>query len=92
MSASSAAVRLPGLGLARGLPSERPFRAFGAVLPAHRGPQPPLTRPRPWLRELDRARFAVAGKARGLGGQLPLNTVGARGSDGDQSALLCLLS
>ena len=75
MAESSAAVRPPGPSLASGPQIQRPLRAFGTVSPAHRGPQAPLTRPRPWLRELDRARFAVAGMAWGLGGQLPLATM-----------------
>ena len=52
----------------------RPRRAFGVVPPAHRGPQAPRhARSRPWRREFA-ARFAVAGRACGLCGQLEMTT------------------
>ena len=71
MAASSAAVRPPGRGLARG-----PRKWIAAASLRHGVICPPgstgaaAAAPRPWLRELERARFALAGKAWGLGGQL----------------------
>ena len=45
------------------------MRSFGALLPAHWGPQAPLGAAPPLAREFE-ARVAVAGKAYGLSGQL----------------------
>ncbi len=48
--------------------SNRLVQSFGALLPAHWGPQAPLNAAPPLARELE-ARVAVAGKACGLSGQ-----------------------
>ena len=83
MAASSVARRTPGLRLACG-PQTR-CRCGPAVrchLPpgAHRRRR---WRPRPWLRELEKARFAVASEAWGLWGQL----TGGLGADGRHGKL-----
>ena len=49
--------------------TNRLVQSFGALLPAHWGPQAPLSAAPPLARELE-ARVAVAGKACGLSGQL----------------------
>ncbi|MEW8056372.1 MAG: hypothetical protein AB2796_13695, partial [Candidatus Thiodiazotropha sp.] len=62
-----------GTPCARHPPVTRPatnrlLQSLGALLPAHWGPQAPLSAAPPLARELE-ARVAVAGKACGLSGQ-----------------------
>ncbi len=74
---SDHASQAPGIRLSHGVPSIWLVLSFGALLPAHWGPQAPLDAAPPLAREFE-ARVAVTGKTWGLSGQLNYG-----GSDND---------